>query len=100
VASRGFLSDPRTPTRDTAAHVAAIYADIRGRQNVFDRIFADYSQKVQSRAGVRLAIEDTLDEGLPRPYSKELYETKCNVLFEHVYESYIGDGKSVYADAA
>jgi type I restriction enzyme R subunit len=45
----------------------------------------------------RLAIDDTLDEGLPRTYTKELYNTKCEVLFEHVYESYQGDGGSVYA---
>jgi type I restriction enzyme R subunit len=45
---------------------------------------------------VRLQIEDTLDQGLPRAYSKELYEQKCTVLFEHMYESYMGDGNSVY----
>ena len=47
-----------------------------------------------------LAIEDALDEGLPRAYTKDLYRTKCGVLFEHVYESYFGDGASVYRDAA
>jgi type I restriction enzyme R subunit len=29
-----------------------------------------------------------LDTGLPRAYDKSLYEQKCSVLFEHVYESY------------
>jgi type I restriction enzyme R subunit len=55
-----------------------------------------WRQKVGSRARVRLAIEDTLDHGLPRAYSKDLYQTKCSVVFEHVYESYQGEGKSVY----
>ena len=59
-----------------------------------------WRQKVQARAGVRLAIEDVLDEGLPPTYTKELYRTKCEALFEHVYESYFGDGGSVYAAAA
>jgi len=36
----------------------------------------------------------------PRAYTKETYQTKCNVLFEHVYESYMGDGKSSYTEAA
>lgn len=48
---------------------------------------------------MRLAIEDTLDEGLPRAYTKELYEAKCAALFEHVYEIYYGDGRSLYAGA-
>lgn len=59
-----------------------------------------WRQKIQSRARVRLAIEDTLDEGLPRAYTKELYAKKSEVLFEHVYEAYRGEGGSVYSDAA
>jgi type I restriction enzyme R subunit len=58
-----------------------------------------WRQKVQARARVRIEIEDSLD-ALPRAYTKETYQTKCNVLFEHVYESYIGDGKSSYTEAA
>lgn len=37
---------------------------------------------------MRLAIEDTLDEGLPRVFTPEIYQTKCAVLFEHVFESF------------
>jgi type I restriction enzyme R subunit len=59
-----------------------------------------WRQRVGSRARVRLAIEDALDDGLPRAYSKELYETKCAAVFEHVYESYQGEGKSVYSETA
>jgi len=58
-----------------------------------------WRQRVGSRARVRLAIEDALDDGLPRAYSKDLYQTKCTAVFEHVYESYQGEGKSVYTTA-
>ena len=54
----------------------------------------------QARARVRLAIEDTLDEGLPRAYTKKLFESKSDAIFEHVYESYAGEGKSVYSATA
>ncbi len=50
----------------------------------------DWRQTAQARAQVRLAIEDTLDEGLPHPYTPEIYRKKVSVLFEHVYESYRG----------
>jgi type I restriction enzyme R subunit len=56
-----------------------------------------WRQRVGTRARVQLAIEDALDEGLPRAYSKELYQTKCTAVFEHVYESYQGEGRSVYS---
>jgi type I restriction enzyme R subunit len=58
----------------------------------------DWRQRATTRAQVRIAIEDTLDDGLPRAYSKDVYQAKCETLFEHVYESYLGDGKSVYSE--
>ncbi len=63
-------------------------------------VVLDWRQKAQPRARVRLTIEDTLDDGLPRVYTPELFEQKVSVLFEHVYESYQGEGKSVYNKVA
>ena len=64
-----------------------------------DLLVIGWRQRVGSRARVRLAIEDALDEGLPRAYSKELFQAKCMAVFEHVYESYQGEGRSVYTVA-
>jgi type I restriction enzyme R subunit len=47
----------------------------------------NWRQTAQGRAQVRLAIEDELDEGLPRAYSPELYQQKCAAIFEHLFES-------------
>jgi hypothetical protein len=46
----------------------------------------------------KVAIEDTLDHGLPEPYSRELYLLKCSVVFEHMYESYSEKDAMVYAE--
>ncbi len=56
----------------------------------------DWRKRASARAQVRIAIEDALDDGLPRAYTKDLYGRKCSVLFEHIYESYVGEGRSVY----
>jgi type I restriction enzyme, R subunit len=56
-----------------------------------------WRQKSQARARVQLAIEETLDSGLPTAYDKPLFAAKCTAVFEHVYESYQGDGHSIYA---
>ncbi len=48
----------------------------------------NWRQTIQARALVKNAIEETLDEGLPRAYAPELYKNKCGVVFEHVYETY------------
>jgi type I restriction enzyme R subunit len=61
-------------------------------RRLLDRVRAalvlDWRQRAQARAQVRLAIEDTLDEGLPRVFTPEIYHTKCEVLFEHVFEKF------------
>ena len=48
----------------------------------------NWRQKAKARARVRLAIEDTLDEGLPRSFTPEIYQGKVAVLFEHVFETF------------
>jgi type I restriction enzyme R subunit len=55
----------------------------------------NWRQKAQARAQVRLAIEDTLDDGLPRAYTPELYQQKCSALFEHVFETLGNKGARV-----
>jgi type I restriction enzyme R subunit len=47
----------------------------------------NWRAKAASRAQLKLAIEDALDLGLPRAYTPELYQQKCNALFEHFYVS-------------
>jgi len=57
----------------------------------------NWRQTFQSRARVRLAIEETLDTGLPRAYTPEVYQQKCGTVFEHIYEIYQDAGSRVFA---
>lgn len=59
-------------------------------------LIINWRQTVQARARVKLAIEDDLDKGLPKPYTPELYHGKVDAVFGHVYESYQGEGQSVF----
>jgi type I restriction enzyme R subunit len=61
-----------------------------------DMLVLDWRKRQQSRAAVRVSIEETLDL-LPRIYTPELYQNKCNVIYQHIYDSYFGQGQSVYA---
>jgi len=56
----------------------------------------NWRQKSTARSQLRLTIEDTLDFGLPRAYTPELYNQKCSAVFEHVYESYPERNTGVY----
>ena len=57
----------------------------------------NWRQKSTARSQLKLTIEDTLDSGLPRAYTPELYQQKCSAVFEHVFESYPVRNVGVYA---
>ena len=59
----------------------------------------DWRRQTQARARVLTAIQDTLEDGLPRAYSPELYQQKCGGVFTHFYESYPDRSENLYAAA-
>jgi type I restriction enzyme R subunit len=56
----------------------------------------NWKQKATARSQLRLNIEDVLDSGLPRAYTPEIYQDKCNAIFEHVFESYPEKDRGIY----
>ena len=60
-----------------------------------EQLVLDWRNHQRTRAGVQLTIEKALDF-LPESYGVELYQNKCDAVFQHVYDSYYGAGKSVY----
>ncbi len=59
----------------------------------------DWRHKVAARSSLKLAIEDTLADNLPRAYTMELCVQKSSAIFEHVYESYPELNIGIYAQA-
>ncbi len=64
-----------------------------------ERFALDWRKKSQARSAVRVTIEKQLDEGLPDAYTTELFRQKASAIFQHVYASYYGEGRSVYEAA-
>jgi type I restriction enzyme R subunit len=60
-----------------------------------EKLVLDWRKQQTTRAMVFTTIQDSLD-GLPRAYTKVLYEEKCEVLYQHFYDAYMGQGKSLY----
>jgi type I restriction enzyme R subunit len=61
-----------------------------------ERLVLDWRKTQATRAAVRVTVEDKLDE-LPRLFTREIYTQKCNAVYQHIFESYYGEGRSVYA---
>lgn len=60
-----------------------------------EKLVLDWRKRQESKASVEVAIKDILDK-LPDSYSADLYNQKCEEVFQHIYESYAGQGRSVY----
>ena len=65
-----------------------------------EKLVLDWRKKQQAVAAVKKEIEDELDKGLPESYDTETYEEKCNIVFQHIYDSYAGDSHSIYEAVA
>ena len=61
-----------------------------------EKLLLDWQRKRALRAGVRLAIMDKLEE-LPEVDSPQQYEEKCSLIYDHVLNTYFGDGRSIYS---
>ena len=61
-----------------------------------EKLVLDWRKQQTTRAGVLVTIQEVLDE-LPRAYTPELYQQKCDTVYQHFYEAYLGQGQSVYA---
>jgi type I restriction enzyme R subunit len=61
-----------------------------------ERIVLDWRKHQQSRAAVRLCIEEMLDK-LPPAYTTEKFQDKCNLVFQHIYDDYWGKDRSIYS---
>jgi len=59
------------------------------------KLVLDWKKHQSTRASVRVTVETVLDE-LPRVFTKEVYDQKCERIYQHIFDSYQGLGMSVY----
>ena len=91
-----LLTKPEiTLTKQETAEVKKVAKSLLEKLKA-EKLVLDWRKQQTTRAMVFMTIWDILDR-LPRVYTKELYDQKCDVVYQHFYESYMGHGKSVYA---
>ncbi len=67
--------DVKKVTRQLLARLRAVFT-------------VDWQKTAQSRARIQDAIEEALDDGLPRAYTPDVFKAKAGAVFQHVYEEY------------
>jgi type I restriction enzyme R subunit len=64
-----------------------------------EKLVLDWRKRQQTRAAARVCIAETLDQ-LPRVYTPKFFQQKCDLTYQHIYDSYFGMGRSVYESGA
>jgi type I restriction enzyme, R subunit len=54
-----------------------------------EKLVLDWRKRQTTRASVRYTIETVLDQ-LPRTYTPELYQKKCDAVYQHFFDTYSG----------
>jgi type I restriction enzyme, R subunit len=62
-----------------------------------EKLVLDWKKRQATRAAVRYTVETLLDQ-LPRIYTPEIYEQKCEQVYQHVFDSYAGQASSIYVN--
>lgn len=94
-----LLTKPEPDLSDTERKQVRATAK-RLLEHVTEKLVLDWRKRQQTRAAVQTTVNQILDEGLPEAYGPELYDEKCQRVFEHIYASYFDNGASVYTTEA
>lgn len=76
--------------RDDVKNVARELLDTLKRE----KLVIDWRKKQQTRASVRITIEQLLDR-LPAVFSRDVWRATVERVYQHVFDSYFGEGRSV-----
>ena len=61
-----------------------------------EKLVLNWRKKQSTRAKVKEAIETICDETLPEIYDKDLFQEKCNSLYNHFYDYYNNAQDNIY----
>lgn len=62
-----------------------------------ERLVIHWKRKQESKAALRVSIEEVLDEGLPEDkFGRKVFSEKCEAIYQHVFDTYGQEGESPY----
>jgi len=65
-------------------------------EHLHEKLVQDWRRKVDVMNDVNSTIRRVLDEGLPDPYTVDIFQTKVQLVYDHVLTAYGDNGESAY----
>ncbi|MCF8542784.1 MAG: type I restriction endonuclease subunit R [Candidatus Nanopelagicales bacterium] len=66
-------------------------------ERVHDKLVQDWRRKIDVMSDVNSTIRSVLDAGLPAPYTIDIFQTKVQLVYDHVLSAYGDNGESAYS---
>jgi type I restriction enzyme R subunit len=60
------------------------------------KLVIEWKKKQEAKSAVKTFIKDVLDDGLPEAYDRKTYNEKCEIVYQHIFETYGSEGNSPY----
>src|SRR5205823_14038568 len=61
-----------------------------------EKLVIDWRKKQQAQAAVQKTVRDMFYYALPATYTEEICEQAYAAVYQHIYDSYYGEGRSIY----
>jgi type I restriction enzyme R subunit len=65
-------------------------------EHLHDKLVQDWRRKIDVMSDVDSTIRSVLDAGLPDPYTVDIFQTKVQLIYDHVLSAYGDNGESAY----
>jgi type I restriction enzyme, R subunit len=62
-----------------------------------EKLVLDWKKREETRADVKVTIEEILYNNLPKPYTEPDCEKKSKEIYFHIYDSYVDETQNVYS---
>ncbi|MDQ1250805.1 MAG: type restriction enzyme subunit [Actinomycetota bacterium] len=66
-------------------------------ERIHQKLVQDWRRKIDVMSDVNSTIRSVLDAGLPAPYTIDIFQTKVQLVYDHVLSAYGDNGESVYS---
>jgi type I restriction enzyme R subunit len=65
-------------------------------EHLHEKLVQDWRRKIDVMSDVNSTIRRVLDEVLPEPYTVDIFQTKVQLVYDHVLSAYDDNGESAY----
>jgi type I restriction enzyme R subunit len=65
-----------------------------------EKLVLDWRKRQQTQVAVKQTIEAVLDQRLPPSFDRDLFQQKCESVYQHIFDAYADRSQNIYSEVA